>query len=427
MEYNSLNTELGKESPLFAAIMNRDEKEIEALTARGETFSEELRLALVKGCELPFSYTRAAVFAVEFAKDLNSMSSEDFIFIIPRLRRQTGAGLYYSYSVSRFVLPGESDTGSRPLHEIISEPEVFKCFLECFALRLKKTVTLTYLIEIDRLDLLRSCAEHGWFADPKMRKKALEIAEKQNKAETTAALLRFISENVDLAAEREREERRQMKELSAAPDSITLMRKTWKWTKLPGGTVMITGYFGGDTQITVPEWIGSRAVTAIGEYAFSPKAKRLLEYQKGQRNEINVIRLPDTITEIAQSAFSGCDSLSEINVPPKMSEIPKAISALHCLSTIELGGKIKEIKAGLFNEMGFLDHVILREGVTEICAFSFWRKLSPITVDIPRSVTRIDENAFAANGKQTAAVYRRSYAERFCRAHGIRCIIKTNE
>ena len=74
------------------------------------------------------------------------------------------------------------------------------------------------------------------------------------------------------------------------------------------GKLTITGYTGNATQLTIPDKIGGKAVSVIGEDAF-----------KGGSYER--ITLPEGLTEIGWFAFSGCTKLCEITIPASVTSI----------------------------------------------------------------------------------------------------------
>lgn len=100
-------------------------------------------------------------------------------------------------------------------------------------------------------------------------------------------------------------DRKPERELNAAPDSVTELKKIWKYEKQEDGTIKITGYKGNREEITVPEKIGKSFVTAIGEYAFSPNALRLTEEQVLIRCRITKITVPRSVRTIGKYAFGG--------------------------------------------------------------------------------------------------------------------------
>jgi len=75
----------------------------------------------------------------------------------------------------------------------------------------------------------------------------------------------------------------------------------WQYT-LDGSNAVITGYLGNAADITVPDTVGGYTVTEIGENAF-------------WGSSIETVSFPDTLTNIDQYAFKGCESLYEVTLP----------------------------------------------------------------------------------------------------------------
>ena len=168
-----------------------------------------------------------------------------------------------------------------------------------------KIKLLRYLIDNDAADCLAELENYGWFKAPKKRDELIQYASENGKTECAAWLLEYKNRTADLAAERAKAEKKLERELNAAPDSVTELKRIWSYKKQEDGTLIITGYKGGGTVITVPEKIGKSPVTAIGEYAFSPNALRLTEGQVLNRCRIVKINVPSSVRTIWKYAFGG--------------------------------------------------------------------------------------------------------------------------
>lgn len=290
--------------------------------------------------------------------------------------------------------------------------------------KIKKGMLMKEIILRDDVESLELAAENGWLKMPKKRDEMIAFAADNKKTECTAWLLDFKNRTADLAKERERAEKKQERELNADPNSAAEMKKIWNFEKRENGGVIITGYKGDKTDVVVPEKIGKNTVTAIGEYAFSPDAKRLRAEQRKARRAIVRINLPDTVTEIGKFAFSSCFSLNYIKFPKGAIEISEGMMAYLQISTIEVGGNVKKIGASAFCACLQLRTVVLCEGVEEIDNMAFYCCGNLATVEIPRSVKSIalgeHDTPFTGCPKLTVAVHKGSYAEQYCKEHGIK-------
>jgi len=168
------------------------------------------------------------------------------------------------------------------------------------------------------------------------------------------------------------------------------------------------------------------------------------------------VEIPGSMTEIGESAFELCDSLTRIRVSPdnetfatidnvlieKKSEtltcypcglsddeyvIPKGIkkigvkafSSCSSLIRIEIPDSVTEIEARAFEDCSGLISVEIADSVIEIGegAFSFCSSLTRI--EIPDSVKDIGVEAFRQCSSLTLIAERDSYAAEYAKANGI--------
>ena len=298
-------------------------------------------------------------------------------------------------------------------------PGFFKFFFENYEFaKINKGKTMRQMIDNGSVDGLAAAAELGWLKQPKKRDEMIAYSNEKGKTECTAWLLDFKNRTADLAAERARAEKKLQRELNADPNSVTELKKIWGFKKREDGTLIITSCKGDKTKITVPEKIGKDIVTAIGEYAFSPDAKRLNYKQREFRKTITEVILPDTITAIEEGAFCGCLALAHFEIPPKITEISKECFRFTAIKEIVIGGNIKKIGYGAFLQCFDLKKAVLREGVKEIDSAAFSNCGDLETIEIPGSVTKIASAQFDApffvDDDLTAVLYKGSYAEKYC-------------
>ena len=82
----------------------------------------------------------------------------------------------------------------------------------------------------------------------------------------------------------------------------------YEYSETYGGLV-ITGYTGTDTAITIPEAMNGETVTCVGDGAFMGNAALVS------------VKIPQTVTRIGENAFKGCSSLTDVNVPNTITKI----------------------------------------------------------------------------------------------------------
>ncbi len=94
-------------------------------------------------------------------------------------------------------------------------------------------------------------------------------------------------------------------------DGTTLngSKEEFSYRELDNGTVEITKYNGSNPIVAVPEQLGQKKVSGIGNKAF---------YQK---EEVTEVSIPDGVTRILPSAFQECKNLTKISIPESVTTI----------------------------------------------------------------------------------------------------------
>ena len=124
-------------------------------------------------------------------------------------------------------------------------------------------------------------------------------------------------------------------------------------------------------------------VTSIGNSAFSGCTG------------LTSINIPENVTSIGSSAFSGCTGLTSINIPENVTSIgSSAFSGCTGLTSINIPENVTSIENSTFQSCTGLISINIPQNVTNIGwrAFSYCYSLRTIT--IPESVTSLDELAF---------------------------------
>ena len=142
----------------------------------------------------------------------------------------------------------------------------------------------------------------------------------------------------------------------------------------------------GRSAYTVPD-----GVTSIGGSAFS-----------GCTSLAEIV-IPDSVTSIGGSAFSGCTSLAEIVIPDSVTSIGGfAFSGCTSLSKVDLPKTLTTIEAGTFRDCTSLKEIVIPDSVTEIrsnwgydgCDGAFSGCTSLSKVDLPKKLTTIEAGTF---------------------------------
>ena len=125
---------------------------------------------------------------------------------------------------------------------------------------------------------------------------------------------------------------------------------------------------------------------------FNKDKSRIISF-RNQNIESYVI--PSSVTSIGDSAFYGCDFLSEIVIPSSVTSIGKgAFSGCGSLSEIVIPSSVTSIGDWAFNGCNSLSEIVIPSSVTSICHHAFYGCGSLSEIVIPSSVTSIGVSAF---------------------------------
>lgn len=277
---------------------------------------------------------------------------------------------------------------------------IFVFFLSHFKKeKMNKREIMRGLVDEDVLEAFALVEREGWLDMPKRRDEMIAYASEKGRTEILAWLLDFKKRTADFAAEQEKAEKKMMRELNMAPDSVTALKKIWSYRKREDGTLVITNYKGLETIVTVPEKIGKDVVAEIGDGAFEGKYSgfnsRVRYEQRQQHSAITKITLPETIQCIGIGAFYGMMALEEINLPEKITVIGKeAFSGCGLLKNITLPKQLIQIEKRMFYQCGSLERILLPEGLGQIGESAFVKCSSLKKIVIPPTVEAIERHAF---------------------------------
>ena len=186
------------------------------------------------------------------------------------------------------------------------------------------------------------------------------------------------------------------------------------WTyKIVAGNAIITGYTGWATTIVVPDTLGGKPVTEMGEKVFFgrtnltdvtfPDSLKTIGNYAFSESGLTTLTLPDGLTAIGEHAFSNCENLTSASIPGSLNTISFA-AFFDCvkLTTVNLSEGLEIIGDGAFQECISLANITLPNGLKEIGDSAFWFCYSLPNIAIPGSVTVIGPVAFAYCSKITS-------------------------
>ncbi len=151
-----------------------------------------------------------------------------------------------------------------------------------------------------------------------------------------------------------------------------------------GRGVRITGYFGNETDLTIPNKIDGKSVTGIGTKAFS------------YCTSIKHVTIPNSVKHIDVNAFSDCYFLESVTIPNSVTEIGWGVFT-NCtsLSSVVIPDGVTSVSNNMFNDCSALKSVKIPDSVTSIDGSAFDGCSSLTNIEIPNSVTSIEYSAFS--------------------------------
>ncbi len=168
------------------------------------------------------------------------------------------------------------------------------------------------------------------------------------------------------------------------------------------------------TSINVAE--ANTVYSSVDGVLFDKDKKHLFRYPEGKTGNPYII--PSSVTTISYSAFSGCNSLTNITIPDSVTcignvsfqyctgltnvTIPDSVTIIEggafwgctSLKSVKISNSLSRIEWGTFNHCTSLASVTIPNSVKSIGSQAFWGCTSLTSVTIPDSVTSIEDDAF---------------------------------
>ena len=135
--------------------------------------------------------------------------------------------------------------------------------------------------------------------------------------------------------------------------------KDYSYTEVNGEYILLSLYNGKDKNVVIPSKINGKPVKTIGANCFAA-------------TEIESVEIPDSVTEIWDSAFFHCKTLSKITLSKNLTAIaPKTFEGCSALTDIEIPEKVTVIDAYAFFECTGIKKLTIPEGVTAVGTYAF--------------------------------------------------------
>lgn len=202
----------------------------------------------------------------------------------------------------------------------------------------------------------------------------------------------------------------------------TLTEGDYKYEILEDGTVMITDYTGNATELTIPNTLGGRTVTVLGDKSFMecttltsviiPEGVKWIGEGTSYNgvfgafyecSSLKSVSIPSSVTHIRRDAFLRCNKLENVVIPEGVTNIEwSAFHGCEALTKIELPATLSVFEQDVFGNCPNLTELIVdannstyySEGncVIESATKNLIQGCSAST--IPEDVTGIGWNAF---------------------------------
>ena len=183
------------------------------------------------------------------------------------------------------------------------------------------------------------------------------------------------------------------------------------------GGYILKSYKDENQEIIIPDTIGKKKVTAIGEYCFSPGQYRLSENIRAIREKITSVLIPDSVTSIGYGAFEGCSSLTSITIPDSVTSIGSdAFENTPWLKNYP-NDFVVVGNGCLIKYKGKDSCISIPDSVTSIKYWAFKNCSSLTSITIPDSVTSIDYWFFDDCKNLTITAKAGSYAAEYAHQH----------
>ena len=148
---------------------------------------------------------------------------------------------------------------------------------------------------------------------------------------------------------------------------------------------IVVKYVGPGGDVVIPSKDGNGdAITQIGESSFI------------QCKTVTGIHIPYGVTIIGSDAFNGCENLTWVDIPVSVTEIESA-AFLECvkLEVVSLPDGLVSINGSVFSGCGSLTGINIPDGVTAIGPWAFQNCKSLTEILLPSAVNEIGMYAFA--------------------------------
>jgi len=167
--------------------------------------------------------------------------------------------------------------------------------------------------------------------------------------------------------------------------------------------VIISGYFGKEMNVIIPNFIKNCPVVTIDKDAFCNKGIKsvilpdyleIINDTAFAYNQLTDINFPDTVSYIGGNAF-GWNKLKSISIPERVTCINREAFCFNELTSVKFHDNIQSIDYLAF-QRNYLVEVSLPESLTYIGSGAFTRN-KIISLKIPKNISEIGNIVFSDN------------------------------
>ena len=125
------------------------------------------------------------------------------------------------------------------------------------------------------------------------------------------------------------------------------------------GNYCVMGYFGDEAEIVIPETYQDGTVTVLYDQLFAGHP------------EITSVKIPDTVTDMGEHVFDGCQNLKTLTLPSKLTSLWGYTFVRSGLEEITLPESLAIIPPFAFKDCKNLRKVVCGTGLKRIHAWAF--------------------------------------------------------
>ncbi len=125
------------------------------------------------------------------------------------------------------------------------------------------------------------------------------------------------------------------------------------------GTYCASSYHGDEAEVVIPETYNGAAVTMLYDGLFAG------------HKEITSVRIPETVTDLGEFIFDGCDSLKHIDLPKSLAVLWGYTFCRSSFEEIVLPDGVSSVPPFCFKDCKELRRIVFGKGMKEVHAWAF--------------------------------------------------------